>query len=232
VRLVRAVFPDHAAALLAAGADLPPDERESERVAALVARAGELFPLYEVDCYELVTGGIPLYCQGWDYDDLHELQAYRPGRLLMLALVEGPFDAWETGWRAALLDALEAILPPAVLDRLPPIGLGRETLGLRLAETPYAAAADFAAWLWAETGTVFLDVPEGADVVDADWSPEVVADVADQWRRARALLDRIEALERWLEADPAPRFGALLDAAGVPPRTRDGDMMCSKDEED
>lgn len=231
MRLVRTVFPDHAAALLAAGTELSPDERESERVAALVARVGELFPLYEVDCYELVAGGIPLYCQGWGYEDLHELEAYRPGRLLLLALVEGPFDAWDGGWRLALLDALEAMLPPAVLDRLPPAGMGRETLGLRLGETPYAAATDFSAWLWAETGTVFLDVPEGADVVDAEWEPEVIADLADQWRRARALLDRVEVLERWLEAEPGPRFAALLDAAGVPSRAGD-DWAHTKHEED
>jgi hypothetical protein len=48
--------------------------------------------------------------------------------------------------------------------------------------------------------------------VDVEWTRENVQVLAEQWRRAEELLDRITALTTWLEADPPTRFARLLDA--------------------
>ena len=50
------------------------------------------------------------------------------------------------------------------------------------------------------------------DELDADvaWTRENVLELAEQWRRARGILDRIGALTSWLEADPALADGRIV----------------------
>ena len=81
----------------------------------------------------------------------------------------------------------------------------------RLKGTPYRAAADYADWLWGETETVFLDVDEEV-VADIEWSRENVLELADQWRRARDILDRIGDLTATIETDPGARLRALKNS--------------------
>jgi hypothetical protein len=57
---------------------------------------------------------------------------------------------------------------------------------------------------------VFLDADDEVDV-DVEWTRENVQILAEQWRRAEEILERITALATWLEADPPTRFARLLD---------------------
>jgi hypothetical protein len=84
-------------------------------------------------------------------------------------------------------------------------------LHTRLDGTPYAAAAEFADWQWGQTETIFLDADDEIDV-DVEWTRENVDALAEQWRRAEEILDRITTLTTWLEADPSTRFARLVDA--------------------
>jgi hypothetical protein len=59
---------------------------------------------------------------------------------------------------------------------------------------------------------VFLDADDEVEV-SIEWSRENVDELAEQWRRAKALLDRVGELTTWLEAEPAEHFARLLDAA-------------------
>ncbi|SRR5581483_6325971 len=144
------------------------------------------------------------------YDRFHELDL-RPGELLLFALCAQPY---ETGYdsRLPLLAAAEEHVPPALLGELPAGGFTPAELRERLAGMPYAAAADYADWLWGETGTVFLDIDEETEA-DIEWTRENVLELAAQWRRAREILDCTGDLARGLEADPPARFARLLDAA-------------------
>jgi hypothetical protein len=103
-------------------------------------------------------------------------------------------------------------VPRALLSEIPPDGFTPAELHECLDGTPFAAAADYADWLWGETETVFLDVEEEM-VADVEWTRANVLELADQWHRAQEILDRIGALTAWIEADPATRFARLLDAA-------------------
>lgn len=209
-RIVQEIFPSAAAEMLAA--QEPGATREQARVWAFLHKVeAELFPVYELEEYDQVAWGIPFIREAWSYDRLHDLEM-PPGRLLLYALCAQPVDVGMDS-RVPLLDAAEAHVPRAVLLNIPPGGLEPAALHERLDGTPYAAAADFADWLWGDTGTVFLDLDDEVEVSDADWTSEIVQELAQQWQSAVAILDRIDALAAWLEADPAERFVNLLDAA-------------------
>ncbi len=208
-QLVRDVFPEAEAEILAAtGRD---GDRESARVWAFLHKVeAEYFPVYEYDEYEQVLCGIPFVRNAWSYDRFHELDL-SPGELLLFALCAQPYESGYDS-RVALLDAAEAHVPGALLAELPAAGLTPAELHERLDGTPYGAAAEYADWLWGDTGSVFLNVDEEM-VADIEWTRENVLELADHWRLARELLDRTGELARWLEADPAARFERLLAAA-------------------
>lgn len=215
-RIVAEIFPEDAEDILAA--QHPGATREQARVWAFLYKVeADLFPVYELDDYEQVAWGIPFIREGWSYDRLHELEM-PPGRLLLFALCAQPVAAGMDS-RVPLLDAAEAHAPRALLLDIPAGGLEPAELHERLDGTPYAAAADFADWLWGDTGSVFLDLDDDVEVSDADWTPAIVEELAGQWQAAAALLERIDALAAWLEADPPAHFARLLDAAlGRDPR--------------
>ncbi|MBI4499072.1 MAG: hypothetical protein HY689_14375 [Chloroflexi bacterium] len=209
-QIVQQIIPDAADELLAVpetGAD-----RESARVWAFLQRIErDYFPCYDPEEYEGVIYGIPFVRHGWSYDDFHEVEL-RPGELLMFALCEQPFaDGNDT--RIALLDACEAHVPHMLLADLPDAGISPADLHQRLDDTPLAAAAEFADWLWGDTGTVFLDLDDETEVADAAWTRENVLELTEQWGRAKGILDRIANLAAWLEEDPPGHFRQLVGAA-------------------
>lgn len=209
-RIVREIFPDDRDEILVTGRGR--EHQEHTRVWAFMQRVeSTCFPVYELDEYDQVACGIPFVRNGWSYERLHELDM-RPGELLLFALCAQPFAPGFDS-RIPLLDACEALVPPTLLHDIPESGLSSAQLHEQLDDTPYAAAAGFADWVWGETGTVFLDFDEDIEVVDAEWTRETVLELAEQWQRAEPILNGIDALASWLEADPPKRFSRLVDAA-------------------
>ncbi|MFN8472810.1 MAG: hypothetical protein U0822_11525 [Anaerolineae bacterium] len=204
--VVQAIFPDEAADIWQvrqAGTS-----RETTRVEAFLRRVEErFFPVYEAEEYDQVAWAIPFVRLGWSYEDFHDLER-RLGELLLLALCEAPTDI-----RVALLDWAEAHVPSDVLARIPREGFSRAEMHTQFDNTSCSVVAEFVDWLWGETGTAFLDLDDEIEVTDAGWSSQNVLDLAEQWREAQAILDRIEGLVTWLEADPAAHFAQLVDAA-------------------
>jgi hypothetical protein len=205
-RIVEEVFPDAVAEIMAA--THPGERREHARVAAFLDKVGgELFPIYEVEEYDQVVGGVPFVRNGFGYERWHDFDL-QAGELLITTLCA---PAYDDGARLALLDAAEQHVPRELLSAIPEGGLSPTDLHARLDGTPYAAASDFADWQWGQTETIFLDADDEVDV-DVEWTRENVQILAEQWRRAEEILDRITALTTWLEADPPTRFARLLDA--------------------
>ncbi len=170
----------------------------------------EHFPIYEVEEYDQVVWGIPFVRNGWPYEAFHDLDR-RPGETLLLALSALPLGRDE-GARVALLDAAATYVSRDDLARIPPGGFPPTALHACFDGTSCVAVAEFADWLWGETDTVFLDLDDEIEVLHAEWTRENVLDLAAQWQRALAILGRIDDLVAWLETDPTPRFGQLLDA--------------------
>lgn len=227
-RVVEVLFPAHAAAILAA--ERPGATRREARVAAFLERVeADLFPVYELDGwyaadddpYDFVLQGVPFVRLGWGEEDFHEL-GRRDGQRLLFALCQQPYD--DDGAHLALLESLEPLVPLATLLRIPLGGVETATLHARLDGGRFGAAAEFADWVWGETGTAFLDFDDTVEIHDADWTREIVDALAEQWRRADAILKRIDGLATWLEGDPPARFAALLDAAlGSPASETNGE---------
>ena len=126
----------------------------------------ELFPVYELEEYEQVAGGVPVIRNGWSYERHHDLDLH-PGELLLSVLCS---PAYDDGARLALLDAAEQHVPRALLATIPEEGFTPADLHARLDGTPYVAAAEFADWQW-QTETVFLDADDEVDV-DIEWNRE------------------------------------------------------------
>ncbi|MGD9892999.1 MAG: hypothetical protein AB7U18_17105, partial [Dehalococcoidia bacterium] len=185
--------------------------RESARVWAFLRRVeADHFPVNDYDEYDQVLAGIPFVRNAWSFDRFHELDLPL-GELLLFALCAQPYGPGHDS-RVALLDAAETHVARALLAEIPAGGLSSAELHARLDGTRYAAASEYADWLWGETGSVFLNIDEEMEA-DIEWTRENVFELADHWRRARGVLDRIGGLASWLEADPAARFVTLLDAA-------------------
>ena len=205
-RIVEQVFPDAASDIW--NTRRPGESRETARVEAFLGRIeADFFPVYACEEYDQVVWGIPFVRLGWSFEDFHDLER-RLGELLLLVLCQAPVDM-----RVPLLDWAEAHVPRDVLARIPNEGFSLDELNAWFDGTSCAGVAEFAYWLWSETGTAFLDLSDDVEVTDAEWSRENVLDLAEQWLRARDILDRIDALATWLEADPTVHFTELLDAA-------------------
>jgi hypothetical protein len=155
--IVRELFPDDEAEILAAhdqGAG-----RQTARVWAFCRKVEErYFPLHEAEEYEQLLGDIPFVRDAWSFDELHDLDGRPPGMLLLLALCTHPYDA---GTRTAALDAAEAHVPGELLCQLPADGLAPDELRARLEGTRFEAAADFAAWLFADIRSDLAAWPTG-----------------------------------------------------------------------
>lgn len=205
-RLLHDLFPDAEHHIW--HAQRPGEPIETARVEALVQHVQAAhFPLYECEEYDQLVWRIPFLRLGWSLEDYHNVDR-RPGELLLLSLCQAPVDV-----RIPLLEWAQDYVPYDVLRHIPDGGFPRDELHIHFDDTSCAAVADFADWLWGETGSVFLDLDEEIEVVDAEWTRENVMELTRQWRRAEALLERVEVLAEWLEADPAAHVRLLVEAA-------------------
>ena len=221
--LVRRLFPVEAEAALAV-----PDVRE--RVARFTRLfAARHFPLYTPHLdffldegddppFTWLRQGMPYELMGIGEEGLHELwDSYREG-LAALVLLAAPPDApylEPEGLRVAWLEAAAAHIPPETLGRVPLGGIPLDALDAAAAGAGYAAAAQAARWVWAETGNFFLDSSYDDGMYDgfADpWEDDIIQEATAEWRRADALMDAVGTLAGWLEEDLPARFAVLLDA--------------------
>ena len=223
VGLVRRLFPNGADAALAA-----PDVRQRvERFANLFGERH--FPLYapfiefwteeegEQPPWSWLRQGIPFDLMGFGYDGLHEMwNGYREGLSAMALLVKPP-DAYydgPDGLRVAWLESAAERIPQETLLRVPQGGIPLDDLTGTLKGTRFEGAAQACSWVLAETGNFFLDhtYDDGSyDGFSDPWEDDIIAEGAEEWRKANALMDSVTKLADWLEEDLPGRFAETLD---------------------
>jgi len=211
--IVATAFPDDdiRRAILEAGERGELDE--AARVDAFLAAVDRrLFPVEDwFEDYAAVIQTIPFRPLGFDDEALDDLHT-RPGYQALIALIAP--DAPAAVARSHLLHE-RCSVPLETLALLPRRPLSSGRLRGHFGGGPHAAVADMARWLRAETGTVFLDhTYETADWHRWAWTARQIDALAAQWRVADALLDRVDTLATWLEADLPTRFRELLLIAG------------------
>ena len=236
VGLVRRLFPQEAAAVLAA-----PDVRQ--RVEGFARLFGERhYPLYapffefylteeDEPPFTVLRRGIPYELQGIGYEGLHEMwDGYREG-LSALALLAKPPDSFymePDGIRVAWLESAAAHIPQETLLSIPDGGIPPDALTEAVKGTRFEGAAQAVAWVWAESGNFFLDNSYDDGTFDGfsdPWEDELIAEGADEWRQAREVMEAVGQLTDWLEEDLPGRFAEMLDfilgRLGVPPTEKE-----------
>ncbi len=239
--LVHRLFPREAESALAA-----PDVRTRvERFANLFGERH--FPLYmpviefwsddgDDPLWSWLRQGIPFDLMGFGYDSLHELwHGYREGLSVMLLLAKPPdfFYGESDEIRVAWLESAAERIPQETLERMPQGGIPLDALAEALKGSKFEGAAQAASWVFAETGNFFLDhsYEDGSYDGFADpWEDEVIAEGAEEWRKAKALMDSVCKLTDWLEDDLPGRFAEMLDF--VLPRVSERQQEQGKEESD
>lgn len=158
------------------------------------------------------AGGIPIERQGIDYDDLHEVENFSPGYLLLGSLVmTGYMDASDQGVADVWLEACEARTKVSMetLRRIPEASWRTDELRRYLKGTKWEAAAEFAEYLTQSTGNAFLDTNNDMGFSDP-WERETVDILVVQWAAARRHHDQVHDLADLLEGDP-DYFTEMLD---------------------
>ncbi len=239
VRIAREVFPGRAEELL--GAAAPGLTREAARMRALSSLVEERYlPVVRLEHYGNVADGVPIPRLGPTDYEYHQVDAHRPGALLLRALIEDPYMELDTayleelteeergeysGVRVTVLELCEEHVPRELLEPLARSGLSEEQLHERLDGTPWEAAAWYADYLSKTTGCVCYDTSAEDDDPDPPWSAEVLVELAEQWRRSQMWEEELGRLFERLEEDPPARFWELLRAVfdsgqmPCPPRT-------------
>jgi hypothetical protein len=226
VRIAREVFPDRAEELL--GAAAPGLTREAARMRLLSSLVEERYlPLGRLERYGDVADGVPIPRLGPTDYEYHQVEAHRPGALLLRALIEDPYMELDTayleelteeergeygGIRVTVLELCEEYVPRELLEPLERSGLSPEQLHERLDGTAWEAAAWYADYLAKTTGCVCYDTSAEDDDPDPPWSAEVLGELAEQWRRSQRWEEELGRLFERLEEDPPARFGELLRA--------------------
>lgn len=207
--LVNMVAPGEAARVLA----LPtPEERMGEFLRHVNKH---LFPVdtdagWEGD-YEYVVERIPLVMEGLTEDDLHSGD-WPIGRRLAWALVEHPYGGDNDGWWVWLVESCGADVPQDLLARLPHGGYGLAALQERLHGTPYDGLADVYSILHRDTDTYYFDYTHEDGIEMPEWSADEVKAIAEEWARAKAIMERAAVVEDLLEAAPVETFRMILEA--------------------
>jgi hypothetical protein len=222
--LVRRVLPTESSHILARTPQRSGDGTIERIWAFTSAFERAHFPLYELEELEWLLAAIPFQRMGWSYDAFHDLDL-GTGTLLLRCLCEEPYEDG-LGARVPLLEAVERRtgLARKLLQRLPNNGFKPAELHRALDQTRFAAAAEFADWTWGMTELACLDFDDEIEIADAEWTDDNIDELTRQWKLASALMDRVGALETWLEQSPSDHFTELLEAVlmRMPPATATG----------
>ncbi len=177
------------------------------------------FPLSDnltlADCTlgELVEG-IPVDFMGFSEESYHCFTDFRDGDILMLSLVQCPYDDEEEnnqGMRVPVLEKAIELVGKGLVDLIPAAGFMPEDMHRMLDGTELEAAAHFADWVHACTECIILDVtPSQVEQQGEPVSWEEAESLAEQWPEAVDIQDKIRTLSIWLEEDIHDRFRQLL----------------------
>ncbi len=226
-RIVREFLPDKEAEILS-----KPRVDQVDTFTGLFEQ--RYFPLHDIamgedEDFECLVAGIPVIRMGMSWDDYHEFAGFRPGIQLLLSVVECPFENYgcsigRTGrttvgsTRVPLLEGVAGMVGEKLMQRIPKEGWSSKELHRRLDNNArFKGAALYADWVEGGTDTVFLDTSYEIEVIDADWTREVVDELTEQWRRAAAIDEQVMELVKFLEDNPAENFEALLNALTTDP---------------
>lgn len=174
----------------------------------------EYFQYGECEEYRQITMGIPIIPLGLCWDDYHEITDWRRGFQMMSYVMASPYRD-DDGARVALGESCLEYLPRSLLERVPQGGFGYDEFQETLKGTRFEALIRWAQRMGHNsTGNLFLDEDEeslNSSGQYPDWSKQNVQELTSEWQQAQVILQKIDELSDYLEADPEEHFAELLD---------------------
>lgn len=207
--LVREFLPEHEADIMAAVAD-------SYRIERFCHYFGtRYFPLEDQtdaygDDYTLsdFTYHIPVTLMGWSCDDYSQFMSYRNGFILLLALVENPYED-EDDERVPILEQVKVLVGKNLMALIPPEGWSLNDIHRMFDESPYPGVVAFADWIHQNTGCWQLDA-NYSEYEQEIWSTRVVDGLTQHWPQVMDLQGQMNHMYEWLEEDMYHNFSKLL----------------------
>ena len=208
--LIREFIPDHEADVMAA----PSDSYRLERFCYYFDN--QYFPLENEsvaygDDYTLgdFVMRIPVRLMGFSYEDYPEFMSYRDGFILLLAMVENPFEGMEDAERVPILEQVKKLVGSDLVELIPPDGWSLEDIHTMFDDSLYPGVAAFADWIHQNTGCWQLDA-NYAEYEQEMWSTRVVDGLTQQWPQVMDIQNKMSKMHEWLEEDMRQNFAKLL----------------------
>ena len=172
----------------------------------------QYFPLQDVGGYyddftiSDFAHDIPVELMGFSWDDYEEFNQFRDGFILLLSLVETPYDENE---RVPLLERVKELAGKGLMELIPHEGWTLEHIHRMFDGSEYEGVSAFADWIHSSTGCWQLDA-NYQDYAPEDWSLAVVDGLTEQWPTVVDLQDKMHKMFEWLEEDLYHNFDKLL----------------------
>lgn len=203
--LVRQLLPDHEADIMAAVDDSYRIERFCHYF------SNQYFPLEDQPAYDgfIISDfihHIPVPLMGFAWDDYEGFNDYRDGFVLLISMVESPYDNDE---RLPILERVKEIVGKSLVELIPPDGWSLDDIHRMFEGSKYEGVVAFADWIHSNTGCMQLDA-NYSEYEPEMWSIELVNDLTSQWPTLVDLQDKMSRMYVWLEEDMHRNFEKLL----------------------
>lgn len=210
LQLVREFLPNHEADIMAAVSDSYRIERFCHYF------DNQYFPLDVdvgfIDDFTLgdFTHQIPVRLMGWSMDDYASFDSFRDGLVLLLSMMESPYDSSYDDERIPILEKVKTLVGKELVELIPPDGWSEEDIHRVFDETEYKGVAVFCDWLNQNTGCWQLDANYSEYEMEM-WSTRCVDGLTQQWPQVIDLQEQMFKIQEWLEEDMHYNFKKLLE---------------------
>ena len=160
---------------------------------------------------EEFVSDIPVDLMGFNSDDYHNFADFRPGFILMLALVDNPYDVEDEpgycspsiqmgGGRMPILDMTGTIVRDLdLVASIPEKGFSLKDIHKMVDNHPvYEAFGLFADWVHSDTQCSLLNATYN-DYGPEMWERGEVDALTEEWPIVKEFWDRVDAMATWIE---------------------------------
>ncbi len=171
-----------------------------------------------------LLSGIPVQLMGFSYESWHGFTDFRNGYILLLSLIECPWDEdpfgtdsedeedGMQGGRVPIIEVVGQLVGEGLARLIPDKGWSAEELHAMTDGTEFEGCGEFADWVFGNTGCAILDTQGEYSETghQIDWSPEEVEGLTDDWNKSSEIFDKIHRLALLLEQDLEGNFRKLM----------------------
>jgi len=151
-------------------------------------------------------GYMPVDLMGFTGEDYEEFNSFRDGFVLLLSMVESPYDVNE---RVPILERVKELVGKRLVELIPLEGWSLENIHRMLDGTEYEGCASFADWVYGCTGCMQLDA-NYTEYGPEMWDIGLVNRLTEEWPTVIELQDKMTDMYDWLEEDMYHNFQKLL----------------------